>query len=246
MKRDIRVIIEQHTNEGVMHSITHTYVRSIFAILVAVVVCTLLPFTAGYAQSKKEIFEKGKELKGISFEEVWKTVREEGIEWAGDKLYISRISSGTFRGFDRHNGLSPVWEIQMVRCDEAVERRENGKTTLFCRGKLRVLRMVESSITGFEPGLDIKKETNYRGPAVQFEKIRITAQNAELEANQFMRYRSSMYDNYTYDLKTDHFSDRPIWTIKKACGLRGVYEGRCRPKDHWIVKIDGESGNVLN
>ncbi len=225
---------------------TGRYVRHVCTVSAAIVICMLFLFAAAHAQSIKDILEKGKELRGISFEEVWNTVREEGTDWAGDKLYISKISSGTFKGFDKHSGLSPIWEVQMIKCNETIERKENRKTTLLCRGKLRVLRMVESSITGLEPGLEIKKEINYRGPAVPFERIRITAQNAEQEANQFMRYRSSLYDNYTYDLKTDHFSDKPVWTIKKACGLRGVYEARCRPNDHWIVKVDGESGDVLN
>lgn len=228
-----------------MSSIICSCVKSVCVTFVGII-CMLLVCSSGHAQSKKDILENGKELKGISFDELWQTVREEGREWAGDKLYISKISSGSFKGFDKHAGLSPVWEVQMIKCNETFERKESRKTMLFCRGKLRVLRMVESSITGLEPGLDLDKEVNYRGPAVPFDRIRITAQNAEREANQFMRYRSSAYDNYTYDLKIDHFSDKPIWTIRKACGLRGVYEGRCRSGDHWIVKVDGESGDVLN
>jgi hypothetical protein len=205
----------------------------------------LAGFNVRYAEARQEIIESGKELKGISFDEFWGKVQDEGKKWAGSKLYIGKISSGTFRGFDKHDGLSPIWEAHMVKCNEVKERKEYGKTLSTCRGKAMVLRMVESGIIGLEAGLHVKKEGNFHGTAVDFDQIRLSAQSAEQTANQHMRYRSSGFDNYTYDLKIDQFSNRPVWIIKKACGLRGVSERRCRSKDHWIVKLDGETGEII-
>jgi hypothetical protein len=207
--------------------------------------CMLTSFNIRYAEARQEIIESGKELKGISFNEFWDKTQDEGKKWAGSKLYIGKISSGTFRGFDKHDGLSPIWEVHMVKCNEAKEQKEYGKTLSICKGKGMVLRLVESGIIGLEAGLHIQKEGNFHGAAVDFDRIKLSAQSAEQAANQHMRYRSSGFDNYTYDLKIDQFSNRPVWIIKKACGQRGVAERRCRSKDHWIVKLDGETGEII-
>jgi hypothetical protein len=207
--------------------------------------CILAGFNVRSAGARQEIIESGKELKGISFDEFWGKVQDEGKKWAGNKLYIGKISSGNFRGFDKHDGLSPIWEAHMVKCNEVKEQKEYGKTLSTCRGKGMVLRMVESGIIGLEAGLHVKKEGKFHGTAVDFDQIKLSAQSAEQAANQHMRYRSSGFDNYTYDLKIDQFSNKPVWIIKKACGLRGVSERRCRSKDHWIVKLDGETGEII-
>jgi hypothetical protein len=213
--------------------------------IVLSVPCILACFNTRYAEGRQELIESGKELKGIPFDEFWEKVRDEGKKWAGDRLYIEKISSGTFRGFDKHDGLSPVWEAHIVKCNEAKEWKEYGKTLSICKGKGMVLRLVESGIIGLEAGLQLKKEGNFRGPAVDFDRIKLSAQSAEQKANQHMRYRSSGFDNYAYDLKVDQFSNRPVWIIKKACGLRGVIERRCRSNEHWIVKVDGETGDII-
>lgn len=213
--------------------------------IILLTACILADFNIRYAEARREIIESGKELKGISFNEFWENVQDEGKKWAGSKLYIGKISSGTFRGFDKHDGLSPVWEAHMVKCNEIKEQKEYGKTLLICKGKSMVLRMVESGIIGLEAGLHVKKEGNFRGAAMDFDRIKLSAQSAEQTANQHMRYRPSGFDNYTYDLKIDQFSNRPVWIIKKACGLRGVSERRCRSRDHWIVKINGETGEII-
>jgi hypothetical protein len=215
------------------------------AIIILSSLFLLTCFNIKYAEAKREIIESGKELKGIAFDEFWAKVQDEGKKWAGNKLYIAKISSGTFRGFDRHDGLSAVWEAHMVRCNEMKEHKEYGKTISTCRGKGMVLQMIESGIIGLDAGLHMKKEGNFRGGAVDFDRIRLSAQSAEQAANQHMRYRPSIFDHYTYDLKIDQFSNRPIWIIKKACGSRGVLERRCRPKEHWIVKLDGETGEII-
>ena len=214
-------------------------------ILILPTVCMLSGLTTKYAEARRELVESGKELKGIPFHEFWENVRDEGRKWAGDKLYISKISSGTFKGFDKYSGLSPIWEAHMVKCNETIEKNEYGKIIVICKGKVKVLRQVEDGIIGLKAGLHVQKETNFRGPAVDFDRIKLSAQSAEYEANQHMHYHISGYDNYTYDLKIDHFSDRPVWIIKKACGLRGVSERKCRSKDHWIVKVDGETGEII-
>jgi len=209
-------------------------------------VCILITFSVLYVEARQETLEEGKELKGIPFDEFWSIIQDEGKKWAGDKLlYIAKISSGTFRRFDKHNGLSPVWEAQMVKCNEITERNEYGKTITKCKGRVKILSLVESGIIGLEAGLHLKKEGSFYGAAVDFERIKYSAQSAEQLANQHMRYRSSGYDNYAYDLKADQFSNKPVWTIKKACGLKGVQERRCRSKDHWIVKVDGETGEII-
>ena len=95
--------------------------------------CILTGFNIKYAEAKREIIESGKELKGIAFDEFWGKVQDEGKKWAGNKLYIGKISSGTFRGFDKHDGLSPVWEAQMVKCNEIKEKKDYGKTLLTCQ-----------------------------------------------------------------------------------------------------------------
>lgn len=205
----------------------------------------LITFSALHVEARQETLEEGKELKGIPFDEFWSITHDEGKKWAGDKLYIAKISSGTFRRFDKHNGLSPVWEVQMVKCNEITERNEYGKTITKCRGRAKTLSLVEGGIIGLEAGLHLKKEGPFYGAAVDFERIRFSAQSAEQAANQHMRYRPSGYDSYTYDLKADQFTNKPVWTIKKACGLKGVQERRCRSKDHWIVKVDGETGEII-
>lgn len=213
--------------------------------IVPFAVCALIAFSTTNVGARQETIEGGRELRGIPFDEFWSIIQDEGKKWAGDKLYIAKISSGTFRRFDKHDGLSSTWEAQIVKCSEITERNEHGRTLTRCKGRMKVLRLVESGIIGLEAGLHVKKEGVFHGAAVDFERIRFSAQSAELVANQHMHYRSSGYDNYAYDLKADQFSNRPVWTIRKACGLKGVQERRCRSKDHWIVKVDGETGEII-
>ncbi len=220
-----------------------TFKQSLTIVMSAI--CILSVFTVKHSEARRELIESGKELRGISFHEFWENVKVEGRKWAGDKLYISKISSGNFKGFDKYSGLSPIWEAYMVKCNDIIEKNEYGKILLLCKGKAKILRQVESGIIGTEAGLHALKETNFTGAAVDFDRIKFSAQSAEYEANQHMRYRLSGYDNYTYDLRIDHFSNRPVWIIKKACSLRGVSERRCRSKDHWIVKVDGETGEII-
>lgn len=215
-----------------------------FTIVISAI-CILSVFAVKHSEARRERIESGKELRGISFHEFWENVRNEGRKWAGDKLYISKISSGNFKEFDKYSGLSPIWEVHMVKCNDIIEKNEYGKILLFCKGKAKILQQVENGIIGMEAGLHAKKETSFKGAAVDFDRIKLSAQSAEYEANQHMRYHLSGYENYTYDLKIDHFSNRPVWIIKKACSLRGVSERRCRSKDHWIVKVDGETGEII-
>ena len=201
--------------------------------------------TAGPSFARQETLESGIVLKGIAFDTFWRKVSEEGEKWANDKLYIRKISSGTVRGFDKHEGLSPVWEAQIVKCSELQEQITSGKHLSVCKGKAVTLRMVEDGIIGLEAGFHVKREGNFRGGAVIFERIKLSAQAAEGVANGHMHYRSMGFDNYSYDMKIDHFSNKPVWIIKKACSKQGVLERRCRPKDHWIVKVDAETGNII-
>ncbi|MBA4390302.1 MAG: hypothetical protein C0399_05130 [Syntrophus sp. (in: bacteria)] len=218
---------------------------TILSIIILTTIFILLCLTAGPSYARRDTLESGTVLKGIAFDEFWRKVKEEGDKWANDKLYIRKISSGTVRGFDKHDGLSPLWEAQIVKCNELQEQITSGKHLSICKGKTVTLRMVESGIIGLEPGLHVKKEGNFRGGAVSFERIKFSAQAAEDTANGHMHYRSMGFDNYTYDLKIDHFSNKPVWIIKKACSGRGVLERRCRPKDHWIVKVDAETGQII-
>ena len=205
----------------------------------------LLCFSAGDAHAKREGLESGKNLKGIPFDEFWGKVSEEGKKWAGDRLYIRKILSGTARGFDKHDGLSPLWEAQIVRCSEFNEQAASGKNLSVCKGKAIVLRMAESGLIGLEPGIHVKKEGNFRGNAISFDRIKLSAQAAEEAANGYKRYRPVGFDNYAYELNIDHSSNRPVWIVKKACSLRGITERRCKAKDHWIVKVDAETGDTI-
>jgi hypothetical protein len=219
---------------------------SLLSIITFFMVLFILPCLAVYpADARREALESGKGLKGIPFDEFWGKVGEEGKKWAGEKLYIRKITSGTVKGFDRHDGLSPLWEAQIVKCNEVKEQKEYDKTLSICKGKSITVLMAESGIIGMDPGLHVKKEGNFHGSAVTFDRIRFSAQRAEETANGHTRYRSTGFDNYTYDLKIDQFSNRPVWIIKKACGRRGVSEGRCKSKDHWIVKMDAETGDII-
>jgi hypothetical protein len=218
-------------------------ILSIIILSTTVFMCSCL--TANPLYARQETLESGTVLKGIAFDTFWRKVSEEGEKWANNKLYIRKISSGTVRGFDKHEGLSPLWEAQIVKCSELQEQITSGKHLSICKGKAVTLRMVESGIIGLEPGLHMKKEGNFRGGAVNFERIKLSAQAAEEVANGHLHHRSMGFDNYSYDMKIDHFSNKPVWIIKKACSKRGVLERRCRPKDHWIVKVDAETGQVI-
>ncbi len=149
-------------------------------------VCILITFSVLYVEARQETLEEGKELKGIPFDEFWSIIQDEGKKWAGDKLlYIAKISSGTFRRFDKHNGLSPVWEAQMVKCNEITERNEYGKTITKARQSEDSEPRRERDYR-LEAGLHLKNEAFY-GAAVDFERIKYSAQSAEQLANQHMR-----------------------------------------------------------
>ena len=181
----------------------------------------------------------------IPFRDFWDKAMEEGRKWAGEKLYVQKITCGTMKGIDRREASSPYWEANLIRCDELKETNDRGKPVSFCKGKSVLVSMASEGITGIESGLNVGRMKFFRGTAVSVERINVSAASAEDAANSHMRYRSSGFDNYVYDMKIDRLTNRPLWTIKKACSVKGVTELKCRSKDHWIIRVDAETGEIL-
>lgn len=215
-------------------------------IVVLIVVSFFLPFQA---EARSKTLKATKQVKGISFDEFWTKAREEGTRLAGNRLRIRRIVSVPVQGFDGRGGLSPVWEAQMVRCDstreQSAEEEESPVQSKTCKGKMITIRIVENGVSGADAGMHISKEIHFRGVAIKTERVTLSAGRAEEVANGYKQYRPTEIDNYTYELKYDHRNDRPIWVIKRTCGYKGKSEGRCTPGDHWIVKVNAESGDII-
>lgn len=203
------------------------------------------PLTADAARKKP--LHTGKDVKGITYEEFWSKVREDGTKWAGNnRLRVRKIISVPVVGFDGRTGRSPVWEAQIVRCDRKQLFDEDDKTPVkSCKGKIMTLRLVEAGVIGATPGMQVAKETYFRGFSVPAERLRITPTNAEETANAYKQYNPTEIDSYGYELKYDQRRDKPVWVIKRTCGYKGKAEGRCQPGDYWIVKVDAESGGVI-
>jgi hypothetical protein len=203
---------------------------------------SLVPSSAEAARVRS--LHAGKDVKGITFEEFWAKARDEGTKWAGRRLRVRRIISVPVVGFDGRNGRSPVWEAQLVRCDRAQSTDEEEAPSRICRGRSITVRLVESGVKGAEPGTHVSKEKPFRGPSIPEERIAINPQRAEEAANKHRQYTPAEVDSYSYELRYDHRNDRPLWVIKRTCGYRGKSEGRCQPGDHWITKVDAESGEI--
>lgn len=212
--------------------------------------CLTASYSKAQADSLKNTIRNEAAIKGIAFDDFWDLVKQQGKDWAGDKLFVRKIVSGKAKGFEKRDGLAPSWEAQIIRCDELAEHVDPGRHLSVCKGKSLTLRMTNKSETDKDesdpgPNIEVAKRGNFRGAAIAFERIKITAQGAESIANSHMHYRSNGCENYFYDLKIDVFSNAPVWVIKKACSPRGLRERCCRPKEHWIVKIDGETGQII-
>lgn len=220
------------------------YCLLLFPLLVILAALLLLPYPA---EAHRKAPTTTGDVVGIPFEEFWAKVLEEGTKWAGNRLMVRRIVSLPVQGFDGHSGLSPVWEAQIVRC---LDRRgqegiEKPVVNRVCRGRLTTVRMVERGIAGHDAGVHLGKDTSFRSFAISTERIMVGARQAERAANDHRRHRPTETDNYTYELRADHHNDRPLWIIKRTCGYRGNLEGRCVPGDHWIVKVDAETGKIV-
>lgn len=209
----------------------------------------LAPSASDAARPKR--LHTGKDVKGIAFEDFWAKAREEAGKWGGPRLRVRRVLSLNVVGFDGRNGRSPAWEAQFVRCDKAPrqpgeeEESAAGGSGKVCKGRTITLRLIEKGVTGTESGLNISKETYFRGAAFPVEKITVSPQKAEDTANNHRQYNPVETDTYAYELKLEPRKDRPVWVIKRTCGYRGKAEGRCIPGDYWIVKIDAQSGEVV-
>jgi len=215
--------------------------------LVLVLLAVTLLFPAP-SEARRRPLTMAKDVKGITFDEFWSKVQEEGTKWAGNRLRIRKMASVPVQGFDGRGGLSPVWEAQLVRCDsvrgqDAAEEGSAGGNT--CKGRSVNIRVVESGVIGDDAGMRISKEVHFRGSAMRMDRITVSAQRAEEAANIHRQYRPTDTDNYTYELRFDQRGDRPVWVIKRTCGYKGTSEGRCMPGDHWIVKVDAESGEIV-
>ncbi|NMC74574.1 MAG: hypothetical protein GYA56_09510 [Geobacteraceae bacterium] len=223
------------------HVLWHRFVC--FAGILIIAAALLVPAPAEAARRRS--LHAGKDVKGITYEEFWARAREEGMKWAGRQLRVRRIISVPVVGFDGRNGRSPVWDVQLVRCDRAQSTDEEEGPSRTCRGRSITVRMVEPGVDGTDPGTHVSKEKHYRGPSIPEERIVISPQRAEETANKHRQYSPAEIDSYSYELRYDHRNDKPLWVIKRTCGYRGKSEGRCRPGDHWIVKVDAESGEVV-
>lgn len=214
-----------------------------FAGIFLVAALSLAPAPAEAARRKS--LQAGKDVRGITFEEFWARARDEGMKWAGTRLRVRRIISVTVVGFDGRNGRSPVWEAQLVRCDRPQSTEEDEGPSKTCRGRSVTVRMVEPGVSGADPGTHVSKEKHYRGYSIPEERMVVSPQRAEETANRHRQYNPAEIDAYSYELRYDHRNDRPLWVIKRTCGYRGKSEGRCQPGDHFIVKVDAESGEVV-
>ncbi|MBP1748738.1 MAG: hypothetical protein H6Q52_1277 [Deltaproteobacteria bacterium] len=214
-----------------------------FTVLLTVAVF-FFPYASEAARLKP--LHTGTDVKGLTFEEFWAKAREEAAGWGGPRLRVRRIISLAVVGFDSRNGRSPAWEAQFVRCDKAQTGDEEESTAVkTCKGKTMTLRLIETGVTGKATGLQISKETHFRGFAIPLERITITPQKAEDAANSYRQYNPVETDTYAYELKYDQRKDTPVWVIKRTCGYKGKAEGRCTQGDYWIVKVDAESGEVI-
>ena len=190
----------------------------------------------------------GKDVKGLTYEDFWARVGEETAKWGGPRVRVRRITSLPVVGFDGRNGRSPAWEAQLVRCDRAphaADEEEYTAAAKTCKGRTITVRLIETGVTGAATGLQVSKETPFRGAAVPVERIKVSPQRAEDTANSHRQYSPVETDAYAYELKYDQHRDKPVWAIKRTCGYRGKAEGRCIQGDYWIVKVDAESGEIV-
>lgn len=226
----------------------HRVSRRMICLAPVILLLSASLFFPAYTEARSRSLSTNKYIKGITFDDFWACVKEEGAKWAGNRLRVRRIVSVPVLGFDGRSGRSPVWEAQLVRCDitrgqgAAEEAAISGNV---CQGRSIVIRSVESGVLGADAGIHISKEKHFRGSAMRMDRIRIGAGRAENAANDQKNYQPVETDNYMYELKFDRRGDRPVWVIKRTCGYKGRSSGRCVPGDHWIVKVDAESGEVV-
>jgi len=217
-----------------------------FACLAGVLLISAVSFFPFPVEAaRRQSLHAGKDVRGITFEEFWAKAREEGASWAGRRLRVRRIVSVPVVGFDGRYGRSPVWEAQLVRCDRAQGPEQEEVVARACRGRSITVLMVEPGVQGADPGVQVSKEKHFRGYSIPEERIVISPQRAEDVANRHRQYSPAEVDSYSYELKYDQRNDWPIWVIKRTCGYKGKSEGRCQPGDHWIVKVNAETGDVI-
>ncbi len=209
-------------------------------IIAAAMVCS--------ADAKRSSRKTGEDLRGIAFDDFWNKVKDEARQWTGDTLYVSKISAILVDGFDQHNGLSAIWEAQIVRCNSTKELKDpdTKKTEMICNGKAITYRMAEAGVAGARSGFNKGKEKSFRGAVVLLDRMRFGARKAEEIANSHQRFRPVGYEYYAYDLHVGHVSNKPIWTIKKGCNRRAKKAKQCTSKDSWTVQVDAETGEVRN
>lgn len=226
---------------------TRNIVRSKISVIIFIMVCLFFMPYASEAKRPKPL-HTGKDVKGLTFEDFWTKAREATAKWGGSHLRVRRIVSLPVVGFDGRNGRSPAWEAQFVRCDklqQAAGDEEHTPAAKTCKGRTMTVRLIETGVTGAPTGLQVSKETPFRGAAVPIERIKISLQRAEDIANAYRQYNPVETDTYAYELKYDQRRDKPVWAIKRTCGYKGKAEGRCTQGDFWIVKVDAESGEVI-
>lgn len=226
-----------------MKMLTNKRSWSVVSFLMVVIISVIMVCSA---DAKRTSLKGGEDLNGIAFDDFWDRVKDEGRRWAGNQLYVSKISAVPVKGFDNHNGLSAIWEAQIVHCNSVKEHKDpdSKKIETICNGRSITYRMTEAGITGAQSGFRKGKEKTFRGAAVLPERVRFGAGKAEEIANSHKRFRPVGYEYYTYDLYIGHIANKPIWVIKKGCNHRGLKQKQCTSKDSWIVNVDAETGEI--
>jgi hypothetical protein len=183
---------------------------------------------------------KRAEYKGIPFDDFWAKVKQYGEKWAGDKFYVSNIEAGNVIGFDRHGGLAASWEADIIKCEEI---KSSDKYTT-CKGIKKIITMSEKSKTG---DLIIKDDPfPFYGSAFDPKKVKIGPEEAEKTANKHKGYTPKGFENYDYELKPDKsLGDVPVWHIGKRVNIKQVLKDKKATSDNWNVKVNAESGQVI-
>jgi len=188
------------------------------------------------------------ELKGISFDDFWSKVKQEGQKWAGDKFYVAAINAGNVIGFDRHGGLAASWKADIIKCEEIKEPRpsrikRSDNYTIY-KGRKKIITMSEKAKTG---GLIIRDDPfPFYGRAFDPKKVKISPKEAEKIANKHKGYTPEGFENYDYELKPiDPPDDTPAWRIGKRVNLKKTLEDKKAASDWWNVKVNAETGQVI-
>jgi hypothetical protein len=186
----------------------------------------------------------------VSFQDFWSGLQADAASWSGGDYYIidvfNNAVTSNINRLDSRNGEAISWQGSYVKCEtiKAAGGFDENKTPI-CRGKKRFFTMYIDSHGEKKTTTEDDTFAFYGQEYFKADLVKVTPAEAQKKAEADKGYTATGNEDYSMKLALNGKVGAPVWTVGKSCSYEAVRQDKCAPSDHWSVKINAITGEVI-